>query len=132
MPNWCHNKLTFWYTPENVDNIIKHITINGRFSFETLVQIPKGINDVDIADHWGTDRNAVDSDITKVTEDTRAFLGQRCEVCIKCDTAWVPPIPVIEAFEAKYGSYFEFTAYEPDMGFTVEWERGSLLKYYDL
>lgn len=85
MPNWCSNKVYM----EDIANL--PIYTDGNIDFEKIIPMPESIkNNMDSGDwydwsceNWGTKWNSTD---THIVDDD----------CIEFDTAWSPPIPVLE------------------------------------
>lgn len=137
MPNWCANDLTITTkTPKQFVKLIQGITNNNDqpLDFNRVIPVPQElmdssapnktnpqemINKYGFADwydfrvaKWGTKWNASDVEMSLVSP---------TEVTFSFNTAWSPPIPIIEAIARKY-PFAEITLsyYEEGMGFAGE------------
>ena len=137
MPNWCSNYLQIeTKTPKQFTKLIQGITNDSEqpFDFKRIIPIPKELEETTAPNRvneqemiakygysdwynfccakWGTKWNAsnVDLQLTSTTS-----------VSISFDTAWSPPIPVIEAIAEKYPfADITLSFYEEGMGFAGE------------
>lgn len=113
MPNWCMNNLTVTGKPERLNAIADAISEN-KF-FEHIVPIGEWEYENALS-AWGTKWDANGATVDFPEEDT---------LSVVFDTAWSPPIGVLEALcddpdiDSVYCSYFE-----PGMDFGGEWEDG--------
>jgi len=146
MPNWCSNDLTIiTKTPKQFTKLIQGITNNSDqpFDFNRIIPVPQELLDstspnktnpqemIDKYGHadwydfccskWGTKWNACDVEMR---------LESPTEVSMSFNTAWSPPIPVIEAIAQKY-PFAEITLsfYEEGMGYAGEvcYRKGELV-----
>ena len=146
MPNWCSNDLTIiTKTPKQFTKLIQGITNNSDqpFDFNRIIPTPQELADSDSPNKknpqemidkyghadwydfrcakWGTKWNACDVELQ---------LESPTEVSISFNTAWSPPIPIIEAIAQKYPfADITFSYYEEGMGFAGEfvYSKGQLV-----
>ena len=146
MPNWCSNYLQIeTKTPKQFTKLIQGITNDSEqpFDFNRIIPTPEELENVSAPNkenpqemikkygyadwydfrcaRWGTKWNASDVDLT---------LESPTSLSISFNTAWSPPIPVIEAIAEKYPfASISLEYYEEGMGFAglVEYERGELV-----
>jgi hypothetical protein len=115
MPNWCNNILT---VSEPSAELVKYLQEEG-FSFDKIKPMPPELKEGDgwydwAVENWGTkwdlDENPFDFDSTPENEISFWF-----------DTAWSPPMGVIEALSEKfYKDHFVLQYLEMGMGFCGE------------
>jgi hypothetical protein len=143
MPNWCSNYLQIeTKTPKQFTKLIQGITNDSEqpLDFDRVIPTPKELletsapnrtNAKEMKDKygyedwyefrvskWGTKWNASDVDL-QLTSPT--------SLSISFNTAWSPPIPVIEAIAEKYPfASISLEYYEEGMGFAGEvcYEKG--------
>lgn len=93
MPNWCSCDLQVWGTNEQVNKVIDLLqgnTEQGAVDFNKVMPIPEG-EDYDA--RWGTKWNAC----SVGTEWTWHSIDEEySDAEISFETAWSPPIPVID------------------------------------
>jgi len=142
MPNWCANKL--WISgavdSEYIDNILTHIKSEEEdFDFEKVLPYPEeyasrdremrelgcvkfrekyGVDADDgfnsggynwCVQNWGTKWNACDAEVVR---------NYPCSVLIGFQTAWSPPIPVIQKLSELFpGCMFTLQYYECGMAY---------------
>lgn len=115
MPNWCNNILT---VSEPSAELVKYLQEEG-FSFDKIKPMPPELKEGDgwydwAVENWGTkwdlDENPFDFD--SISEN---------EISFWFDTAWSPPMGVIEALSEKfYKDHFVLQYLEMGMGFCGE------------
>ena len=146
MPNWCSNDLTIiTKTPKQFTKLIQGITNNNDqpFDFNRIIPVPEELSNTNSPNKenaqemkdkygyedwynfrcakWGTKWNACDVEMR---------LESPTEVSISFNTAWSPPIPIIEAIAQKYPfADITFSYYEEGMGFAGEfvYSKGQLV-----
>lgn len=114
MPNWCENDLTVEGPKEAIEEFMAFAEGESPFDFERFVPRPERYRSGDLDDfdwcieNWGTKWNAFHvsrgDPEPGLTDDT-------IEVVYNLDTAWSPPLPVIQkaselfpllSFELRY------------------------------
>jgi hypothetical protein len=146
MPNWCSNDLTITTkTPKQFVKLIQGITNDSDqpFDFNRIIPTPQELldssspnrtNPQEMKDkygyedwynfrcaRWGTKWNACDVEMR---------IESPTEVSISFNTAWSPPMPVIEAIAQKYPfADITLSFYEEGMGFAGEvvYSKGQLV-----
>lgn len=149
MPNWCYNNLHIGV--ENHKQLVKVIQAitndsDQPFDFNRIIPMPEELESTKSPNktnpdelkakygfsdwyewrcfNWGTKWNASEVELT---------LNSPKEMSIRFDTAWSPPIPVIEAIAKK----FPFTSitldWEEESGYygKTEFENGVVTTNYD-
>jgi len=149
MPNWCNNSLSIEVkTPEQLVKVIQAITNNSEqpFDFNRIVPIPEELantsspNKVNADEmeqkygykdwydwrvvHWGTKWNASDVELD--------FDSPR-QLKVRFNTAWSPPMPIIE----KIAEMFPFASisldWEEEGGYygNTEYEEGVMTTNFE-
>ena len=126
MPNWCENKLEIQGDFEKLKEFCsKHIRFNKEsnnddFSFETVVPTPDNFDDPKFdwyswcCDNWGTKWDAAEASVSELHRCSSGY----SELSIYFDTAWSPPIPIVDKLVSDYPDlYFKLSFYEPGMFF---------------
>jgi hypothetical protein len=93
MPNWCFNKIRI--TGNNIYQI-KDLLRDHKskvFSLTRVIHVPESDPNQTRIDKWGTKWD---------TSDDRIVLENKEEIEYIFDTAWSPPIPVIEALRKQF------------------------------
>jgi len=115
MPNWCNNILT---VSEPSAELVKYLQEEG-FSFDKIKPMPPELKEGDGWYDW-----AVENWGTKWDLDENPFLFDSIsenEISFWFDTAWSPPMGVIEALSEKfYKDHFVLQYLEMGMGFCGE------------
>lgn len=117
MPNWCFNKITVRGTTEKVRLFINKYFTEGEFDFDKIIPEPKTIQECPQKyicdpvkkhiqpcegrewfdwytwqyDNWGTKWGACETQT-----DFTGYKNGNAKLIIVFDTAWCPPIPVID------------------------------------
>ena len=146
MPNWCSNYLQIeTKTPKQFTKLIQGITNDSEqpFDFNRIIPTPEELRNTSAPNkenpqemikkygysdwydfrcaRWGTKWNARDVELT---------LESPTSLSISFNTAWSPPLPIIEKIAKKY-PFAEITLsyYEEGMGFAgeVSYYKGNLL-----
>lgn len=134
MPNWCANDLTIKGKPKMLNKLLKTIETTASevseardttmFDFNKIIPRPESENDNWYnwnTSNWGTKWNAcdvgfiTDGDWSETYDESSWESG---ELIIQFNTAWSPPVPVIEALSKQFPSVkitHKFT--EEGMGF---------------
>ena len=115
MPNWCNNILT---VSEPSAELVKYLQEEG-FSFDKIKPMPPELKEGDgwydwAVENWGTkwDLNENPFLFDSISEN---------EISFWFDTAWSPPMGVIEALSEKfYKDHFVLQYLEMGMGFCGE------------
>ena len=115
MPNWCNNILTI---SEPSAELVKYLQEEG-FSFDKIKPMPPELKEGDgwydwAVENWGTkwDLNENPFLFDSISEN---------EISFWFDTAWSPPMGVIEALSEKfYKDHFVLQYLEMGMGFCGE------------
>lgn len=137
MPNWCSNDLTIkTQTPEQFVEVIQAITNDSEqpFDFNRIIPIPEELKNTSAPNNtnaqemkdkygytdwyefqvsnWGTKWNACDVTLE---------IESPTELSLSFNTAWSPPIPVIEKISEMF-SFADITLnyYEEGMGYYGE------------
>lgn len=111
MPNWCFNKLIVDASTLEFDEFLRD---TDSISFSDLVMPDTGNPDGDTREQmasqiraWGTKWDLDEEDKRRVAEELR-------EGCAYFETAWAPPLPVIDALAARFeGASFILFYFEP-------------------
>ena len=115
MPNWCNNILTI---SEPSAELVKYLQEEG-FSFDKIKPMPPELKEGDGWYYW-----AVENWGTKWDLNENPFLFDSIsenEISFWFDTAWSPPMGVIEALSEKfYKDHFVLQYLEMGMGFCGE------------
>lgn len=127
MPNWCMNSLTVTGTEEEVEALIAKVsTSESLFSFAKIVPLPSEEDDWNMWCnlHWGTkwDVDCQDLDTYKN--------GTLMDASWIFDTAWSPPIQVIEKLAEDNLNLIVSLSYdEPgnNFGGEITWEYGVII-----
>ena len=122
MPNWCHNRVTFTGTTEEINNIIEFVagdTLEEPFSLNAIIPMPQESKEDWYNwsnENWGTKWDVTEVEISDDHEDG--------VVTYSFETAWGPPEPIFNMLCGKYPevhiSWFydepgmEFSGYLPD------------------
>ena len=100
MPNWCHNRVTFSGTTEEINNIIEFVagdTWEEPFSLNAIIPMPEE-NKEDwynwSNENWGTKWDVREVEISDDHEDG--------VVTYSFETAWGPPEPIFNMLCGKY------------------------------
>ena len=108
MPNWCTNDLTIVGKPKMLNKLLKQVATTESeagdeatpFDFNKVIPEPPNVDWYGWRiEHWGTKWNA--SDVMFVsdngfTEELTDDCWEHGEVIITFQTAWSPPVPVLE------------------------------------
>lgn len=117
MPNWCDN--TLYVTGRGDDAAAlrsRAITPQSKFDFRAVVPAPDVVDDWRSwsAEHWGTDRLAIDAGWMGLQRAAR----RDAEQVAFFSTAWAPPIPVIAELSSLFPTVILRLEYnEPLWGF---------------
>jgi hypothetical protein len=130
MPNWVHCLLTVTGEEDKLDDISSSMKDNETtFSFDRLC--PRPPEEADNwynwnVSNWGTKWNACRCELTRSEQ----------KLVYNFDTAWAPPMPVIEKFAEKFSAVdFTFSYHEEQgWGGNLEVAKGALVKHdqYDI
>ena len=142
MPNWCSNHLYIRGDKTKIQEIVDAVAkYEGKDScklFETIVPMPKGLEDTTAGDgdnwydwrcsNWGTKWEACYAEVSEIEEydaDPSPDKNNNSQLYanITFDTAWSPPIPVYDALHKK-GIAVVAEYEEPGMGFAGRYEGG--------
>jgi hypothetical protein len=128
MPNWCENRLKAEGERKNLEAFLSECFSMNEHERKTLdfeKIVPLGDTGDDWynkqCDNWGTKWNVTDCNIDN--EDT--------SISIWFETAWSPPIPLLEALTKKYTALsFTLEYSEGGMGFKglFEGQRGEVIR----
>jgi hypothetical protein len=113
MPNWCENRLQVVGERKELDTFLAECFSKDKYDRKTLdfeKIIPLGEPGDDrygkYCDRWGTKWNVSDCDID----------DDGGSITVWFETAWSPPIPIMEALTKKY----------PALSFTLEYSEGGV------
>jgi hypothetical protein len=115
MPNWCNNILTI---SEPSTELVEYLKTEG-FSFDKIKPMPPELKEGDgwydwAVENWGT---KWDLDENPLLPDS----FQDKEILFDFDTAWSPPMGVINALSEKFpDDHFVLQYLETGMGFCGE------------
>ena len=116
MPNWCNNILTI---SEPSAELVKYLQEEG-FSFDKIKPMPPELKEGDgwydwAVENWGTKWD-IDEEFMNVSDDINDK-----EICFGFDTAWSPPMGVIESLSEKFPEdHFLLQYLEMGVGFGGE------------
>lgn len=106
MPNWCQNQVKLTHKDPVVISRIQTAFTEGRLLEEF---VPLGEWDYNLAvEKWGTKWD--------VGGENEYFFVEEDTIVLCFDSAWAPPVPVMEAIQAE-GIVVEAYWYEPGMGY---------------
>ena len=116
MPNWCHNRVRFTGTTEDITNLMEFVQDQDgeHFSFDSIIPIPEENHtnwyDWSVA-NWVTKWNV--SEVDMITNEHDSV------VTYYFDTAWNPPTPIYNVLKEKYPEvYISWFYDEPGMEFS--------------
>ena len=107
MPNYCENILTI--RTKELPDIFKKNEGRDELDFEKIIPMPKSEEDNWYhwrTKHWGTKWNASETWIDKQNE----------QIVISFDTAWAPPIPIVEELSKQYDLTLEWLEEANELG----------------
>ena len=145
MPNWCTNELTISGNAETLDEILEFCEgENGRLDFDKIIPYPEPYKQMDkeapdwtlgqeardaqmaiYKAKWGTTHDGYNSGGyewccknwgTKWNASGVTLTDSPDDVCFSFDTAWSPPIQVIEKLASKF----------PTLNFELKYEERGL------
>jgi hypothetical protein len=149
MPNWCSNNL--YITVEDnkqLEKVIQGITNNSDqpFDFNRIIPIPEELQETSAPNNlnpdemkakygfsdwyewrvfnWGTKWNASDVELNLETPQ---------QIHISFQTAWSPPLPVIEAISKQFPFTYITLDWEEEGGYygKLEFEKGVVTSNYE-
>jgi hypothetical protein len=134
MPNWCENELTVQGESAIVNAFLEAMRGEAtEIDFDKIIPQPEVIKGGGEGwydwrnTHWGTKWNACDSlTMSDQSADTKR------KVTIRFDTAWAPPLPVVEKIVQTYPLLDVTLKYwEGGMQFkgTLRGKRGEIVKH---
>lgn len=130
MPNWCDNTLTITGKPKMLSKLLKQVESlpsetddPSKFDFNQIVPLPEKVDWYKwCIEHWGTKWNS--SDVAILDEHS----WEEGEVTFVFQTAWSPPIPVIQKLSKDNPTVtISHKFVEEGMGFygTYEYNKGT-------
>jgi len=130
MPNYCENELCVAGPGIAVSAFLQAVEGIGPIDFTKVIPEPDQLTDGNLCDwrtdHWGTKWNACDGIVLKDDTTTR---GRK--VTLSFETAWAPPLKVVEELVKKYRLLtFTLRYWEGGMQYqgTFKGSKGTLLK----
>lgn len=149
MPNWCSNTVTFKGKLKDLRKIKTLLKDNNTyFSFNKVNPLPPNASIEDVYEAWGTKWNTqeayIGEDIPTPSNTEKYFKELNNEedptdkiytLSYTFDTAWSPPIPVIETLSEKFPEvYIELYACEEGCGihFQTEYFKNGLIREINL
>jgi hypothetical protein len=110
MPNWCENRLQTAGCRKDLEAFLAECFSEDEYgrvflNFEKIVPLEESDEGL-CRDKWGTKWNASDCDLKDDTD----------SITIWFETAWSPPIPIMEALTKKYTA----------LSFTLEYSEGGV------
>lgn len=134
MPNWCSNTVMIQGSPEDVQEVLDTINVEGTaFNFNAIIKMPDALQGTSSPEkdpakveenirlygakdwydwanmHWGTKWN-VDAKI--VYDQPGVMLPGNRTVRIEFESAWAPPMPVYQVLAARFPNTNIYITYD--------------------
>jgi hypothetical protein len=134
MPNWCVNVVKVHSSDkEAMAAFYKKFSDPAKFAFEDFVPVPESIKNSEEVDawfdwtdaSWGTKWDVKDGDQEPAQDNCETYYEVRFE------TAWAPPIPVLQAIAEQFPALHVTISYHEEgmqfLGYSW-WRNGTLCK----